>query len=73
MKQSLESTDKLVTFNNVPARIWEGQSESGIKVQAFLTRIAIQEGENTVQFEKELQQVQPPSEAAMAIPLRMII
>jgi hypothetical protein len=41
MKISLESTDQLVWLNGVPARVWQGTTESGAGVQAFITRIAI--------------------------------
>jgi len=74
MKVQLRSTDKIVHLNNVPARIWEGVSEGGVKVHAYITRIAIDKDEpNSEQFEKELQEHQPPSEEIKSIPLRMII
>lgn len=41
MKITLESTSKIVELNGVPARVWEGKSESGIPCHAFITRIAV--------------------------------
>ena len=41
MKLILENTSKLVELNGVPARIWEGKTESGIACHAFITRVAV--------------------------------
>lgn len=74
MKVNLKSTTKIVELNGVPARVWEGETESGIKVHAFITRIAIDSFETrTEEFEAELKQQAPPSVAVQSIPLRMII
>jgi hypothetical protein len=44
VKITIESTTKLVTMEirgaSVPGRVWQGQTESGVPVQAFVTRIA---------------------------------
>jgi len=74
MKIIIELTSKFVTLNGVPARIWEGETESGIKLHCYITRIAIDKDETRIEeFEKELQQQRPPSKEIEAIPLRMII
>lgn len=76
MKIILESTTKLVHLNGVQCRIWEGQTESGIRVHAFLPRIAIDENEteeNIQLFQKELQECRKPSPELNVYPLRMII
>lgn len=65
MQVQLESTTKTVKLvingQEVPARIWEGVTASGIKVHAFITRIAIAKGEDDQQFVNELQECLPPS------------
>lgn len=73
MKITIESTDKIVTVNDVPARIWEGQTDSSIPVHCYVTRIAVAKGEDTRVFEAEPQKHRPPSADVQAIPLRMII
>jgi hypothetical protein len=73
MKITIESTTKLVTLNGVPARIWEGRSESGVKCHAYVTRIAVAEGEDQSAFEHELKEQRAPSEEIAAIPFRMIL
>lgn len=74
MHIQIYSTEKIVTMNGVPARIWEGITDSGIKVHAYVTRIAVDKDEpNTEQFEKELHEHRQPSAEIQTIPLRMIL
>ncbi len=77
MKITIESTDRIITLvadsGSVPARLWEGTTDSGIKVQVAVTRIAAESGENLEQFEKELLEQRAPTSDSMAFPLRMIL
>jgi hypothetical protein len=73
MKISIESTAKIVTVNGVPARIWEGRTESGIPVHAYVTRIAVAYEQDDSQFERELQEHRPPSVDVAAIPSRLVL
>lgn len=73
MKITLESTTKIVYLNGVGARIWEGTTDSGIPVHAYLTRVAVRHGEDTSQFERELQEHRAPSPEVAAIPLRLVL
>ena len=82
MKITIESTDKIVHAmprnrneqeSGFLCRVWEGQTESGIRVQVLIPRIAAEAGQDLVQFERELQECKPPSEWVQAFPLRMII
>lgn len=73
MRIAIESTTKIVHLNGVKARVWEGVTESGIPVLCFVTRIAVKDGLDTSEFEKELQEHRVPSIEAEAIPLRMIL
>jgi hypothetical protein len=77
MKITIESTSKLVTIaaheGEVPARIWEGQTESGIPVHCYITRIAVAADQDCQQFERELFEQRAPSAVVEAIPLRMIL
>ena len=69
----MESTTKIVTVNGVPARIWEGETTSGSRVHAYVTRIAVDAQDDTSQFESELQECRAPSPEVAAIPLRLIL
>jgi hypothetical protein len=77
LKVQLESTTKIVTFEingvSVPARIWEGETESGIPVHAYITRIAAPNNADLAQFDAELLECRNPSPAIVEIPLRMIL
>lgn len=77
MKITIESTTKVVHLRlesgTCPARIWEGKSEAGIPVICFVTRIAVKNGQDTSQFEKELAEQKPPSAEADSFPLRLIV
>lgn len=73
MKITIENTSKIVYLENVPARIWEGKTDSGIPVICFITRIAADKNFSLEQFEKELQAERAPSAEVQAIPLRLIL
>lgn len=65
MTVTLHSTDKCVELQTasgiVPARIWEGETESGIRCHAFITRIAVRADLDSAQFDRELHEVTPLS------------
>jgi hypothetical protein len=77
MRVSLESTTKIVRLmvdgREVPARIWEGQTESGIPCHAYITRIAVADGLDASEFERELVEHRRATPAVDAIPARLII
>ena len=73
MKITIESTEKLVELNGVPARVWEGHSESGIKVHCFITRISPQTNDNLEQFEQELKEQKAPSPEVATYDARLIL
>jgi len=69
MKVTLESTDQIVELKTasgiVPARLWEGQTEGGIRCHAFITRIAVHKDDDASQFERELQEQHAPVSAGL--------
>ena len=84
MKITIENTSKIVTLvvsgQNVLARVWQGETESGIPVQCFITRISPEIPETdpridelTVEFERELNRQANPRPTVQSIPLRFII
>jgi len=81
MKITIESTTKIVIIkpsplsDGVQARIWEGTSETGIKVMCYIARVAIpdEEQEKADQFRSELIECKSPSIEAEAIPMRLIL
>ena len=73
MKITIENTEKIVKLNGVPARVWDGKTDSGIRVHCFVTRISPQTHNNIEQFERELQETKAPSAAITAYPMNLIL
>jgi hypothetical protein len=74
MKITIESTTKIVNASGVDCRVWEGATETGVKVQCLIPRIAALAGEDLSQFEAELQEQRPPSiDMEQAFPARLIL
>jgi hypothetical protein len=77
MQLYVTSTEKVVELvvNGVavPARVWEGVTPSGIRCQAYITRIQVLDTANHVEFERDLQEHAPPTAEVQAIPLRLIL
>lgn len=76
MKVTLESTTKIVELNGVPARVWQGQTESGVEVHAFITRIAVRDDtppEELKRFEDELHEQAAPRPEVQAIDARLLL
>jgi hypothetical protein len=78
MNVTLESTTKIVELvvdgKTVPARIWEGETDTGIPVHAYITRIAVAPDHDASQFERELRRTHSePSPSIEALPLRLIL
>lgn len=64
MRVTLESTEQLVTLNGVPARVWEGETASGVRVHALIARVGVSAAESPAtleQFAAELVECRPPS------------
>lgn len=74
MKITLHNTERFVTVNGAPARIWEGHTESGIPVYAAVSLVAVHRQQDNSQFENELREITPASaESIRAIAAREII
>ena len=74
MKITIENTSKIISLNGIPARIWEGKTESGIKVHCFVTRIAVDQDESRIEeFEKELNETKAPSREMESYPTKLIL
>lgn len=81
MKITIESTKKTVTLSvrgvDVPARVWQGLTESGKPVFCFITRIALAienaTEEQSDEFERDLFACVAPNAVVEGIPLRMIL
>jgi hypothetical protein len=73
MKIIIESTSKIVEFDGVLARVWEGETASGIKVHCLISRIAVSKADDASEFERELQECRPPTAIVDGVyPTRML-
>lgn len=72
MRATLESTSKVVTVDGVPARVWEGTTERGVTIVAFVTRVTPLDGDPT-EFEEDLLKVAAPSEVVRFWPERLVL
>lgn len=77
MKVTLESTTKVVWLDDegsqMLARIWEGTTANGVKVHAYITRIAVAVEDDRAEFEADLASCREPSAEVAAIPNRLIL
>jgi hypothetical protein len=76
VKITIKSTTQIVTIakgrEEIPARVWEGETDSGIKVTCLISRIAAHKDQDLSQFDAELKEQAPPA-MEQVFPLRMII
>jgi hypothetical protein len=73
MEINIHNTSKIVSINGLKARLWEGQTKSGIPMHCLVHLVAVNSSENIEEFDRELNEVIEPSDMAKAIPTRMII
>jgi len=73
MMVTLVSTLKIVELNGIATRIWEGRTEAGVPVHAFIPRLGVAKDADQETFRRELQAVSSPSEAIAALPSKMVL
>lgn len=78
MTITIHSTNQIVEIvapngATVPARLWEGETDSGIKVACLVTRIAAHKDDDLQQFELELQETRRPDIYPQPYDLRVIL
>ena len=77
MKITIESTSKIVDLvingATVPARLWQGHTQDGIPMHAFITRVAVDKKEQAAEFEKDLTEQAPPRAEFAIYPSRLIL
>lgn len=76
MRVSLESTDRIVEVDGVPARVWQGTTDEGVEVTALVTRLAVRFDDQRGRFESELRRVPdvpPNADSVAAWPNRLVL
>jgi hypothetical protein len=81
LKATIVSTDRIVDSvpapggpRSVPARVWEGVTEGGVKFIAYITAVQVAKGESNLVFERELTEHKRPTPfTERAIDMRHIL
>jgi hypothetical protein len=73
MKITINGTTMIVELDGIARRVWEGHTASGIPVHCFIPRVAVADGLDHSEFERELEEQRAPSPEVAAIPARMIL
>ena len=73
MKITIENTSKVISFNGIPARVWEGVTEKGVPVHCFITRVAVATNQDCSEFDRDLTETRAPSPEVEAYPARLLL
>jgi hypothetical protein len=72
MKIELHSTSQITRINGVECRVWEGRTARGTRITAFVARVAVDEGGDARELERELR-AQPQPRPVNPWPARMVV
>lgn len=72
VKIRLESTSQIIRFNGVECRVWEGTSERGIAIVAFIPRLAVSADADSTEFDRELLEQPVPREPTVVWPSKLV-
>jgi hypothetical protein len=56
----IEATEQFTYLDDVPVRVWRGVTSSGVPCFVFVHRIAVANGEQQAEFDRELAEQLPP-------------
>ncbi len=73
MKITIENTTRLVQINGVDARLWEGETDDGVPVHVFVTRLSPQSPTDSPTLESFKEQLNETRAPSAFYPLRMIL
>jgi hypothetical protein len=54
MRMQVEPTAEIVVVDGIPCRLWAGVTKDGCQAILFVHRIAVPEGQDTSEFDREL-------------------
>jgi hypothetical protein len=66
---TLEATKKVVEYQGIEVRVWEGRTASGIEVHAFIPRIKVPDTSRLRDVINELQHAKDPSPLVKELPI----
>jgi hypothetical protein len=62
MKLTITPTDIVTMIDGVPARLWAGVTEGGVRCEVFVVRIQVRDDADVAEFERALAASPPPRE-----------
>lgn len=78
MKITLQSTDRIVKLQSpagppdLDARVWEGHTEGGAAIIAYIPRVAVPQGADFSEVQRELDAT-PHTKAEFPVPTRLVL
>jgi hypothetical protein len=60
----IKSTDLVTTIDGVPVRLWECTTRASVPVKVFIHRIAVHKSQDSIEFDRELDEQLPPRQMA---------
>ena len=75
MKLTLSPTDKIETIEGAPCRRWEGTTESGVPVHAWIRAVSPQthDKEANATFDRELLALPPVRKELVSFDMRFVL
>lgn len=62
MQISMMPTEQITTIEGGPVRVWHGVTARGVACIIYVRRIAVRDGMDTDEFDRELRTVEAPAE-----------
>lgn len=75
MKLTLEPTDRIQTVDGVPHRIWQGTTDQGTPVLAYVRAVSAQTHDEAALavFDRELQALPAPRRELVSFDMRFVL
>jgi sulfopyruvate decarboxylase TPP-binding subunit len=72
MKLTIEATGTIERVHGMPARVWQGRTESGIEVTCWIPIVRVRRDADCSEFERELKEIEVTREL-VAFDMRMVL
>jgi hypothetical protein len=78
MEMTVRSTSRMILLvlrdgREIPARVWEGETTTGVPVVALITRVAAEADGDCTAFERDLVETPAPGPLGLAVPARLVL
>ncbi len=73
MRITIEPTSMVITVNGVRCRVWQGETDAGIKMHAHVALVGVDRDADVSDFEASLLEVAAPRAELLTLPLRLVL